>query len=322
MGEYAINDAEIVEHLKGAWLDTFATRTRLGPEAAFNQSEGNIAPGKLTRQSQPSRASADDQNRQHRLRLGGSHLFISSVRILIRSLVSHLASLCFYIRVVCLPYNDMPLLRDAIISKLQCMGVGSKSPVRRRRGQQLEAELLHTAWRELVEVGFAKLTMESVAARARTGVAVLYRRWANKNELVLSAIQSYQSKHPIDLPDTGSLRGDLLAALTGMGKTRAAFFTTVTATAASGLLADTGLTPAQMRDKVMGDQRLSRVRSIYQRAHDRGEIDLASIPAAVLALPFDLVRHDLLMESKALKPARIQAILDEIFLPLVHVRPR
>ena len=189
---------------------------------------------------------------------------------------------------------------------------------RRRRGQQLEAESLDSAWNELVEVGFANLTMESVAARARTGIAVLYRRWANKDELVLAAIKHYRNNHPVDLPDTGALRGDLLVALTGMGEAGAAFFAIAAATAFSGLLAGTGLTPTQVRDRIMGDQRLAHVRTIYQRAHDRGEIDLDRIPPAVLAMPFDLVRHDLLMDLKPLNPTRIQSIIDELFLPLVH----
>jgi AcrR family transcriptional regulator len=188
----------------------------------------------------------------------------------------------------------------------------------RRRGPELEAALLDTAWDELVEVGFAKLTMESVASRASTGVAVLYRRWANKDQLVLAALEHYRNSHPVDVPDTGTLRGDLLVALTGMGEARAAFFAIAAATAFSGLLAGTGLTPAQVRDRIMGDQRLSRVRAIYQRAHDRGEIDLERIPSAVLAMPFDLVRHDLLMDLKPLKPTRIQSIIDELFLPLVR----
>jgi tetracycline repressor-like protein len=60
-----------------------------------------------------------------------------------------------------------------------------------------------------------------------------------------------------------------------------------------------------------------RSRAIYQRAHDRGEINLERTPPAVLAMPFDLVRHDLLMDLKPLKRARIQSIVDEIFLPLI-----
>ena len=195
----------------------------------------------------------------------------------------------------------------------------TQDPIRhRRRGQPLEAALLDTAWDELVEVGFSYLTMESVAARARTGIAVLYRRWANKDALVLAAIEHYRHSHPVDILDTGTLRGDLFATLTGMGEARAAFFAIAAAAAFSGLLASTGLTPLQMRDKIIGKQGLSRIQIIYQRAHDRGEIDLDRIPSAVLAMPFDLVRHDLLMDLKPLKPARIQSIIDEIFLPLVR----
>lgn len=195
---------------------------------------------------------------------------------------------------------------------------GSEPPRRRRRGPELESALLAAAWDELVTVGFANLTMESIAARARTGVAVLYRRWANKDEIVLAALEHHRITHPVEVPDTGTLRGDLLAILTAMGEASAAFWAVAAATAFSGLLADTGLTPAQARDKILGTGKLSRVRAIYRRAHDRGEIDLDRIPPAVLTMPLDLVRHDMLMDLKPLKPARIRSIVDEIFLPLVR----
>lgn len=109
-----------------------------------------------------------------------------------------------------------------------------------------------------------------------------------------------------------------------MSEALATFFAIAAATAFSGLLDDTGLTPAQARDKIMGDQSLPHGRTIYQRAHHRGEIDLERIPAAVLGMPFDLVRHDLFMDLKPPKPARIQSIVDELFLPLVqnHQEPQ
>ncbi|MET8615253.1 TetR/AcrR family transcriptional regulator [Streptomyces misionensis] len=195
----------------------------------------------------------------------------------------------------------------------------TKPPRGRRRGPELEAALLDAAWDELAQAGFARLTMESVASRANTGVAVLYRRWANKDELALAALKHYRDTHPVEIPDTGSLRGDLLAALTVMGEARAAFFAIASATAFSGLLASTGLTPTQVRDRIFGDRQLLLVQDLYQRAHDRGEIDLERVPAAVLAMPFDLVRNDLLMDPKPLKPPRIRAIVDELFLPLVRL---
>jgi AcrR family transcriptional regulator len=192
---------------------------------------------------------------------------------------------------------------------------------RRRHGEQLESALLAAAWQELVEIGYARLTMKSIAERARTSEAVLYRRWPNKDQLVFAALAQQRSARPVAVPDTGALRSDLLAQLQAISESLAGFFAIATAAAFSGLLADTGLSPSQARDKVMATQRLPRARVIYQRAHDRGELDLPRIPQAVLALPFDLVRHDLLMDLKPLKPARIRSIVDELFLPLLRNYP-
>jgi AcrR family transcriptional regulator len=191
----------------------------------------------------------------------------------------------------------------------------------RRRGEELEAALLEAAWQELVEVGFARMTMESVAARAKTGVAVLYRRWPNKDDLVLAAIGHYGTTHPVDIPDTGSLRGDMIALLGSASSTRISFATIVSA-AFSGLLASTGLTPAQVREKIMADRPLWSDQ-IFARAHERGEIDLDRIPPAVLAMPFDLMRHDMLMTYKSIPPERVLAIVDDLFMPLVAInRPK
>ena len=193
----------------------------------------------------------------------------------------------------------------------------AKHARQRRRGPELESALLEAAWDELVEVGYARLTMESVAARAHTGVAVLYRRWPNKDQLALAAIENYGRAHPVETPDTGTLRGDLLALLTAFSKARAPFIAIVATSAFSGLLADTGLTPVQVRDKLIGDRPSPPDHLIYKRADERGEIDRDRVPRAVLSMPFDLVRHDLLMNLKPLKRARIESIVDELFLPLV-----
>src|ERR1700761_6066032 len=103
-------------------------------------------------------------------------------------------------------------------------------PRQRRRGEELEAALLEAAWDELVAVGFARLTMESVAARARTGVAVLYRRWPRKDDLVMAAIANHGTVNPVEKPDTGSLRGDMFALLGSINDSRSAFTAVVTAT--------------------------------------------------------------------------------------------
>ena len=185
----------------------------------------------------------------------------------------------------------------------------------RRRGEELERAVLTAAWEELVDAGFASLTMESVAARAKTGVAVLYRRWPNKDELVMATLQHYGRSRRIEIPDTGTLRGDMLTLLTNVSDGRTSFTTVITATFA-GLLAGSGLTPAQVRERIMDDRPFWSV-EIYRRAAERGEIDFDRIPPAVLAMPFELIRHDLLMTLRPLGPERIKSIVDDLFMPLV-----
>jgi len=61
-------------------------------------------------------------------------------------------------------------------------------PIRhRRRGVTLEQAIQAAALDELAEVGYGRLTIESVAARARTGKASIYRRWPTKQLLVIEA---------------------------------------------------------------------------------------------------------------------------------------
>ena len=191
--------------------------------------------------------------------------------------------------------------------------------VTRRHGAELESALLTAAWDELVESGYARLTMATIAARAHTSEPVLYRRWANKDQLVLAALEHHRVIHPVAVPDTGNLRDDLIAQLGELSEALAGFYAIAAAAAFSGLMAHTGLTPAQARARITDAQHLPDARVIYQRAHDRGEINLQNIPASVLAMPFDLVRHDMLMDLKPVPAVRIRSIVDELFLPLVPV---
>ncbi|ACU77357.1 transcriptional regulator, TetR family [Catenulispora acidiphila DSM 44928] len=193
-------------------------------------------------------------------------------------------------------------------------------PRQRRHGEELEAALLEAAWQELVETGFTKLTMESIATRAKTGVAVLYRRWPNKDDMILAAIRHYGTTHPVAVPDTGNLRDDMVAFLTGVSVSRVSFAAIISATFA-GLRDSTGMTPAELRERVMSNaSRWSE--QLLARAQDRGEIDLDAIPPAVLSMPFDLIRHEMLMTYKPIAPERVIEIVDDLFMPLVTINRR
>src|ERR1700753_60662 len=83
----------------------------------------------------------------------------------------------------------------------------------RKRDLTRDPEIMDAALDVLAETGYDGMTIDMVAARAKAGKATLYRRWASKPELVLEAVACMKSKG-LDLaspPDTGTLRGDLVA---------------------------------------------------------------------------------------------------------------
>ncbi|MBO0870980.1 MAG: helix-turn-helix transcriptional regulator, partial [Micromonosporaceae bacterium] len=75
-----------------------------------------------------------------------------------------------------------------------------------------EQEILRAAYGLLAEVGYEALRLDAVAARARASKATLYRHWSRKAKLVADAVRSCHAS-TMDAPDTGTLRGDLLALL-------------------------------------------------------------------------------------------------------------
>src|SRR6266851_255059 len=96
---------------------------------------------------------------------------------------------------------------------MSLMGAVTPGKHTRRRGAELDHALLTAAWDELIENGYENLTMESVADRAKTSRPVISRRWADRRELVMAAMSHWFECNPLAAPDTGSLRGDLLAFL-------------------------------------------------------------------------------------------------------------
>ncbi|WP_314177351.1 TetR/AcrR family transcriptional regulator [Streptomyces winkii] len=87
----------------------------------------------------------------------------------------------------------------------------SSDPSPRRAGRPRSAEAdaaIMDATREaLVEVGWSKLTVGHVAARAGVAKTTLYRRWSNKGELVVHAVAALFDE--LELPDCGSLQADV-----------------------------------------------------------------------------------------------------------------
>jgi AcrR family transcriptional regulator len=86
----------------------------------------------------------------------------------------------------------------------------------RPRSEQAEQAIIKAALELFAEKGPDGLCVEAVAARAGVGKATVYRRWKNKEDLLLAALGSLKS--PLPDSDTGSVRDDLIAMVTVMSQ--------------------------------------------------------------------------------------------------------
>jgi AcrR family transcriptional regulator len=78
----------------------------------------------------------------------------------------------------------------------------------RRRNPATHDAILDATAALLDEIGFEKLSLEGVAARARVGKATIYRWWPNKSALAMEALLRALGPHP-SWPETASARADI-----------------------------------------------------------------------------------------------------------------
>jgi AcrR family transcriptional regulator len=185
----------------------------------------------------------------------------------------------------------------------------------RRRGTALEAAILDAGWDQLIEAGYERFTFDAVAARSSAARSVLYRRWPSRLDLLKAVIRHRGETDVIPTPDTGSLRGDVLATLTEFNDRRSRI---------AGLIAarlgayydEAGGSPAELRTWFVPDGP-STMDAVVERAVARGEL-AATPPARIVALPVDLLRHELFMTMTAATPETIIELVDDVFLPLAQ----
>jgi AcrR family transcriptional regulator len=128
----------------------------------------------------------------------------------------------------------------------------------------------------LVTEGFSNLTMESVAAAAGVGKSTIYRRYPGKLEMVIDAM----TRHVMldDLPDTGSLRSDLLSFHTHGGHNLSMqLLSGAGSTIIGTVLAEKERNPELIETfrRLITDRRREQYRTVVRRAIKRGEIDSA-----------------------------------------------
>jgi AcrR family transcriptional regulator len=165
----------------------------------------------------------------------------------------------------------------SVSGNLPAMAARTQAPPVKRRtsgGPVLQQEVTEAIsgafFEELADVGYGRLSIDAVAKRAGVGKAAVYRRWGSKLELTLELV-GQAAVAAIDVPDTGTLRGDIEQYLRNAD---AALQHRLASKIIPDMLAETVRNPelADALRETIRDPRRSKANQILERAVERGEL--------------------------------------------------
>jgi len=180
-----------------------------------------------------------------------------------------------------------------------------------------ELEIFEATLQVLDEVGYDLLTMDAVATRAKASKATLYRRWKGKPELVVAAIMAHKGDSAV--PDTGSLRGDLLEAYCGSGGLNDPLAQSIISAVVTAMGRDPEFAEVYRRDFI--GPKVESSCAIYERARARGEVH-PEVDITILAPSLaGIVLHRVFLLGDSVTPELIGRVLDEVILPAAKHGP-
>ncbi|MGH9300102.1 MAG: TetR/AcrR family transcriptional regulator [Acidimicrobiales bacterium] len=175
-----------------------------------------------------------------------------------------------------------------------------------------DAVLMDAALEILGEVGYDRLTIDAVAARAHAGKASVYRRWPSKAELVVEALNS--RKPDIATPCSGSLREDLHALMEPHMASSGEVDSALMMGLMSALTRDEELRTAFSERFVK--PRCAALRAVLQAALERGEMTDGSDLEVLVDLVPSLMLHRALVAGIPPDEEYTRSIIERVIMPL------
>jgi AcrR family transcriptional regulator len=187
-------------------------------------------------------------------------------------------------------------------------------PPRGRPRDPRRDEAIYEAVLTLVaEVGVERMSLDAVAARAGVSKPTIYRRCPDGKGQLIAAAVAYRRESKPAAPETGSLRGDLLAMVRRLSED-----ITENAQLAAGLTNQLRTDPqlaAIFREHVIDAER-SRWRLVLERAAARGELRAPTTPLFADVGP-SLI-HARLTVGETLDDAFAVELVDHVLLPILN----
>jgi AcrR family transcriptional regulator len=166
----------------------------------------------------------------------------------------------------------------------------------------------------LLEVGYDRMSMDAVAARAHASKATIYRRWPGKQELVLDAVRARGVGLTV-AEDTGSLRGDLVATYRSAVRGSAADDADLIAGVLRAMRSAPELADCVRSQVIESKCDVSRI--IVARAVARAELPAETDPLILHEVASALWFHRVLVVGGPVDDAFIAHVVDDVLIPLL-----
>jgi AcrR family transcriptional regulator len=188
---------------------------------------------------------------------------------------------------------------------------------RRRRGATLEDAIQDAVFAELAEVGYAAFTIESIAARAQTGKASIYRRWPTKHDLVLDAFFARfgATDEMAELANPTVSTRDLLVAFGRQICEVSRAATEVVRAVACEVTRDAELADA-VENRVYCPKRAALVQ-VLQRGVGRGDVRPEAACELFAEILPAVLMHRMVLLNRPVSEADVVEVVDRIVMPLV-----
>lgn len=154
--------------------------------------------------------------------------------------------------------------------------------------------------------GVSGLTVDAVAAKAGVGKQTIYRHWGSRARLIHAAISCMQE--PEDLPDTGTLRGDLSALLERL----VAFLGSAETGTVLPSLIDAASRDPELADlrQVHTAQKRAGFEHVLRRAIDRDELPAGTDLDLVIDLLAGTFFYRRIVDRREVAPGDVEPLLD------------
>ncbi|CAJ1497123.1 TetR/AcrR family transcriptional regulator [[Mycobacterium] kokjensenii] len=179
-----------------------------------------------------------------------------------------------------------------------------------------ESELLAITLELLQERGYDRFSVEAVATRAKASKATVYRRWPTKADLVLAAFIE-GTRSTASPPDTGSLRGDLMAI--GLSTCEQALEHMRTMRAVLNEMSHSPALQEVMRQKFVL-QRKVVIDNVLADAVTRGEIAACAIDDEIFDLLAGYLVFRALVSDRPPTAETVRIMVDDVLLPSLRAK--